>query len=113
MTEYHDIPIAGHFGWRKCYDALAQHYYWPNMVTDVRDYVTTCPTCQRNKPTPQPTVKLHPLPVPSKPFQHITLDWLSGFNVDRNGHDSVLNIVDKLSKWAIVITCSKKMIPLT
>jgi hypothetical protein len=81
MTEYHDIPIAGHFGWRKCYDVLAQHYYWPNMVTDVRNYVTTCPTCQRNKPTPQPAVKLHPLPVPSRPYQHNTLDWLRGYDV--------------------------------
>jgi hypothetical protein len=72
-------------------------------------YVITCPTCQRNKPTPQPALKLHPLPVPSKPFQHISLDWLSGFNVDRNGNDSVLNIVDRFNKWAVVIPCSKQM----
>jgi hypothetical protein len=109
MSEHHDIPIADPFGLRKSYDALAQHYFWPNMVSEVSDYVVACPTCQRNNPTPQPALKVHPLSVPSKPYQHTSLDWLSGFIADRDGNDSVLNIVDRFSKWAVVIPYSKQM----
>jgi hypothetical protein len=52
----------------------------------------TCPTCERNKPTPQPALKFHPLPVPSKLFQHTSVDWLSDFDVDRDCNDSVLSL---------------------
>lgn len=109
IVEFHDLPIAGHFGWRKSHAALAQHYYWPRMAEDVHRYVLQCPTCQRVKPTRQPKPPLQPLEVPSRPFEQITLDWLSGFPANEQGHDSVLNIVDKFSKWAIIIPCDKHM----
>ena len=28
ISDYHDSPIAGHFGSVKCVAALNQHYYW-------------------------------------------------------------------------------------
>jgi hypothetical protein len=34
---------------------------------------------------------------------------MSGFVRNKRGHDSTLNIVDKFSKWAIVVPCSKEM----
>jgi hypothetical protein len=37
LSQYHDIPAAGHFGVEKCYRALSQFYYWPNMRNDVAD----------------------------------------------------------------------------
>jgi hypothetical protein len=54
ISEFHDIPIAGHLGWKKCYHAMAQHYYWPGMAESVRLYVVRCPACQRCKTTNQP-----------------------------------------------------------
>ena len=105
LAEYHSSPLAGHFGWRKCYDAIAQHYYWPSLPKDMKDFVRQCPKCQLNKPTVQPTPQIHPLPALTRPFQLITLDWLKGLPKNAQGHDSVLNIVDKFSKWAIVVPC--------
>jgi putative transposase len=106
---YHDVPAAGHFGVEKSYKALSQFYYWPSMREDVAEYVRTCPECQRNKPTPSLPTALHPLPVPNKPLEWITLDWLSGFNRNKQGHDSVLNIVDKFFKWVIVVPVNQTM----
>jgi RNase H-like domain found in reverse transcriptase/Integrase zinc binding domain/Reverse transcriptase (RNA-dependent DNA polymerase)/Integrase core domain len=109
IREFHDIPIAGHLGWRKCYQAMAQHYYWPGMPDGVREYVTHCPVCQRTKQTNQPKPPLRPLPAPARPFQHITLDWISGFPTDRRRKNSLLHIVDRFSKWVISIPCTKTM----
>ena len=106
--EFHATPISGHFGHPKVYAAMSQHYYWPGMSDDVKRFVQACPVCQRINPTPQPRVQLYPLPVPSRPFQQITLDWVSGFP-ESNGKNAVFNIVDKFSKWAIVIPCTKHM----
>jgi hypothetical protein len=79
MHEFHNVPIAGHLGWRKCYHAMSQHYYWPGMSESVRIYVISCPVYQRTKKTLQPRPPIRPLPVPARPFESITLDWISGF----------------------------------
>lgn len=109
LRMYHDVPAAGHFGVEKTYRALSQFYYWPAMREDVAEYVRSCPACQRNKPTAGLPVALHPLPVANRPFEWITLDWLSGFPINTHKHDSVLNIVDKFSKWTIIIPVNKNM----
>jgi hypothetical protein len=79
------------------------------MRVQIERYVAACPQCQRTETTRQPTPPLKPIAVPSRPFEVISLDWLSGFVCNTRGHDSTLNIVDKFSKWAIVIPCSKSM----
>jgi transposase InsO family protein len=109
ISEFHDVPIAGHLGWKKCYHAMAQHYYWPGMAETIRLYVIRCPVCQRTKTTNQPCPPIRPLPAPPRPFGPITLDWISGFPRDRRGKDSILHIVDRFSQWAISIPCTKNM----
>ena len=88
---------------------MTQHYHWPNMPSDVRSYIASCPACQRVKPTKQQSPPLQPLEVPLRPFQEITLDWLTGFPSDKQGHDGVLNIVDCFSKGSIIIPTDKHM----
>ena len=49
---------------------------------------------------------LQPLPVPSRPWEHITVDYCS-FNRDKHGYDNVLVFIDRFSKQAISIPCRK------
>ena len=109
LHDYHCAAIAGHYGASKVLVAMSQHYYWPCMPADVEAFVRACPVCQVCKPTQQPTPSIKPLPVPDKPFQHITLDWLSGFPENKAGNPGTLNIIDRFSKWAVVIPCPKTM----
>jgi hypothetical protein len=56
--------------------------------------------------------RLHRVPrhrVPSRPLGCITFDWLPGFPPNAQRHDCVLNVVDKFSKWAIVVPGDKHM----
>ena len=104
LHQYHDTAAAGHFGTERCYRALSQFYYWPCMRDDVADYIRSCPICQRMKPQSAP--EMRPLEAPSRPFEFITLGWLGGFPTNRHGHNSVLNIVCKFCKWAIIISAT-------
>lgn len=79
------------------------------MKEDVVEYIRSCPVCQLAKPTPKPPIAVKPLPAANRPFESITLDWLSGFPMNKHGHNCVLNIVDRFSKWTIVIPCTKTM----
>jgi hypothetical protein len=79
------------------------------MIATVKKYVARCATCQRVKATRQPTPPIQPHEAPSRPFECVTLDWLSGFPPNAQGHDSVLNVADKFAKRAIVVPCDKHM----
>ena len=71
------------------------------MKRDVTEYVFKCLTCQQVKAEHQvPTCLLNLLPVPQWKWANITMDFVSGFPLTQQKHDSVWVIVDKLTKSA-------------
>ena len=98
IREYHDVAIAGHFGWKKVKYAISQWYYWPTLEGDVKAYVRACPHCQLYKPTVQPKTEIKPSEPVSRPFVEISLDWVSGLPMTKTGFNSVLNIIDRYSR---------------
>ncbi|GJP43288.1 hypothetical protein CLOM_g2771, partial [Closterium sp. NIES-68] len=82
----HDSNLSGHFGVDKTLKALQRFYYWPDMVTDVQRYVAACPICQRMKSSHQrPTGPLQPLEPPQRPWQHVTMDFVTGLPAGTSG----------------------------
>ncbi len=110
LQEAHDSKLAGHRGVKATLKSLAMTFWWPNMHDDVNDvlkFVSSCLHCQRNKsdtkghkPSPMP------LPVPSSPFQSITMDFVTDLPLS-NGFDAIMVIVDRFTKLVIAIPCNK------
>ena len=46
---HHDDPLAGHFGTRRTMELVRRKFYWKGLGENVRDYVSSCTTCQRTK----------------------------------------------------------------
>ncbi len=77
------------------------------MSNDVERYVRNCHACRRaHVPRDKTPGLLHPLPIPNRPWQHISIDFKS-FPPDKKGFDSILVIVDRLGKRPISILCYK------
>lgn len=75
-----------------------QRFWWPSMAADVRAFVAACTECAQNKATHRPTaVLLQPLPIPSRPWSHITVDFVTGLPLSE-GNNTILTIVDWFSK---------------
>ncbi len=101
LQEYHDIPIAGHLGIDKTYEAIRQDYFWPKMNKDVKKYVIGCDSCQRNKSSnQQPAGLLQPLATPSKRWEQITMDFIVQLPLTQQGYDAIVVFVDRLTKRA-------------
>ncbi|KAJ1601245.1 hypothetical protein NDA14_000540 [Ustilago hordei] len=112
MTQCHDGITAGHVGRDATIKAAQRHYWWPNMTAWIADYVASCPVCARYKaPRHRPYGLLQPLATPDRPWGSISLDFIEGLppskKYDSKTYDSILVIVDRLTKFAILAPTNK------
>jgi hypothetical protein len=76
------------------------------MWADVVEFTKMCDICQKTKPDKcGPVGKLHPHAIPLLPFEVVMLDLITGL-LKLEGHDAVLVIVDKLTKFVQYIPTS-------
>lgn len=96
----HDSATGGHSGVHATVKRISQYIYWPNMHIDVRQRNRACTICQQNKSdTLPPAGLLHPLPLPHKPWQNITMDFIEGLPLS-DGYNVIFVVVDRFSKYA-------------
>ena len=112
LKEYHDTPWVGQNGWQRTYALLKREYYWPNLRDDAIQFTKTYLICQQNKVERNKIVGLlEPLPVPSRPWKSVSLDFIT--HLPKVGEiESILVIIDRFSKYATFIptrkSCSAK-----
>ena len=76
VNEVHGV---GHFGRDKCYELISKSCWWPSMRQDIAARCTRCSTCAAFKTKRLKRLgELHPLPVASKPWQSVSIDFVTG-----------------------------------
>jgi hypothetical protein len=71
------------------------------MKKDVVDYIARCMECQKVKAEHRhPTSLLQPLPIQEKKWEVITMDFITGLPRMNKKHDSIMVVVEKLTKVA-------------
>ncbi|KAK1561352.1 hypothetical protein QYE76_018192 [Lolium multiflorum] len=107
LQESHGGGLMGHFGREKTYAMLSTHYYWPRMYRDVERLCRRCTTCLQAKSSSNPCGLYTPLPIPYAPWSDISMDFVLGLPRTKYGHDSIFVVVDRFSKMAHFIPCSR------
>ena len=107
---HHDHITSGHMGVTKTVDLIQRHFWWPRMKDTVNTFIQKCDQCQRNKPSrKRPFGLLQPLAIPDTRWDTVTLDFLPALPLNKNGNDSVLVFVDKLSKYVVLVPTSSSL----
>ncbi|WVZ97503.1 hypothetical protein U9M48_043030 [Paspalum notatum var. saurae] len=91
----------------RCRSITADHFYWPKMRRDVERLVQRCVTCHKAKSKLNPYGLYTPLPMPSIPWENISMDFVLGLPRTKRGRDSIFVVVDRFSKMAHFIPCHK------
>jgi translation initiation factor IF-1 len=107
FQEAHGGRLMGHFGVKKTDDVLAAHFFWPKMRCDVGRYVSRCTTCNKAMSRLNPHGLYMPLPVPSVPWEDISMCFVLGLPRTKRGRNSIFVVVDRFSKMAHFIPCHK------
>ena len=99
----HDHILAGHFGQNKTLELVSYRYSWPSLYADVQQFYKSCVTCMQSKPQHhKPYRSLKQLPIPERPWNSISIDLIEKL-LSSSGFDTILFIVDQLTKQAIFI----------
>jgi hypothetical protein len=101
LQEMHNVPYAGHPGYQKTIAVVKSHYFWPGMKREIAEYIARCMECQKVKVEHRhPAGLLQPLPIPEWKWEVVTMDFITGLPRIAKMHDSIMVVVDKLTKVA-------------
>jgi len=99
----HDHILARYFGQNKTLELVHCRYSWPSLCADVQQFYKSCVTCMQSKPQcHKPYRSLKQLPIPERPWNSISMDFIKKL-LSFSGFDTILVIVDQLTKQAIFI----------
>jgi hypothetical protein len=88
---------------------LQKYFYWPNLRQDVGKYIKSCTAYAIAKPTIKKQGLYTLLPTPIRPWESISMDYLSGLPSTKHGNDCVFVVIDRFSKMSIMMACKKNI----
>ncbi|GJV17307.1 putative reverse transcriptase domain-containing protein [Tanacetum coccineum] len=101
MHDSHKSKYLVHPGFDKMYQDMKKLYWWPNMKADIATYVSKCLTYLKVKAKHQkPSGLLVQPKIPQWKWDNITMDFITKLLRTSSGYDTILVIVDRLTKSA-------------
>ncbi|RVX03831.1 Transposon Tf2-8 polyprotein [Vitis vinifera] len=97
----HSSPQGGHSGFHKTLHRAKSEFYWEGMRKEVRRFIKECDICQQNKSENiHPAGLLQPLPIPTKVWTDISLDFIEGLPNSESYSVIMVLAQDRMKKFA-------------
>ena len=84
---------GGHFSHNKMVSMITQHFTWPGLRKDVREYCSTCPECQKAGRKLQPKVPMVVTPIISRPYERMSCDLVGPLQGTTTGYKYILTMI--------------------
>ena len=104
----HIPPEKSHGGIGKTIKYVKEYFYWPNMNSEISNFVLSCETCKEckasNKILRPPMGKEA---ISHKPFQRIYIDFLGPYVRSKKGNSFIFVVLDHLTKYVLLKPMNK------
>jgi len=108
IEEHHSTPWSAHPGYIRCHEYISRNYWWPGMRRDIKQFISSCPSCQINKPVNTlPRGKYSAFEHPESRWTVISTNLITDLPRSVDGFDSVITFVDKYTRMVHFIPCMK------
>jgi hypothetical protein len=95
----HSVPYVGHPGYQKTIRVVNIQHYWPSMKKEIFYFIAKCLACQNVKDEHRHPASLrHPFPILEWNWAVVTMDFIPNLPRTRNQHDSIMVVVENLTK---------------
>ena len=114
ISDHHNGPLLGHLGRDKTIELIQRKYQFLNLKKAVENYIQQCTTCAQNKSTRHKLYgKQQQIEAPQQAWQEITMDFIVKLPLFKDTitdikYDSILVVVDRLTKYAHFIPWKEK-----
>lgn len=96
----HTTALAGHMSVRKTKYRIFSQYFWPHMSTDIKEFIKSCPICQKARPPGSiKPIELGQMEVIGTPFQKVAIDIVGPLQLSDNKNRYILTLVDMATRW--------------
>ena len=75
------------------------------MQDDVARFVRGCLLCCISKPINRKQGIYHPLPIPMRTWEIISMDFMGGLPTTKKGHEYLFVVVERFNKICILMSC--------
>lgn len=104
IKSYHDSLLGGHFGVEKTLKTIMQFYSWPNMTSDIREYISKCDICERAKVTKNIKAPMEISSLGSVLFDYTYIDFIGPITPESNdGHRYIFTATCDLTKFLVAV----------
>ena len=114
ISEHHNRLLLGHPEQDKTIELIQRKYTFPKMRKAVEKYIQKCTTCAKNKPARhKPYGEQQQIEAPQQAWQEITIDFIIQLPPSKDTvtgiiYDSILVVIDQLTKYALFIPWREK-----
>ncbi|OQN95116.1 hypothetical protein B0A48_18806, partial [Cryoendolithus antarcticus] len=113
IRRHHDDTTKGHPGIARTMELIKRAFVFANMRQHVTGYIKRCTDCQRNKAERHAKYgHIQFTTPPVQPWEEVTMDFITKLpnSIDPSTglvYDSILVMVDRLSKYTHFVPCSE------
>ena len=114
ISRHHNRLLLRHPGQDKTIELILRKYTFPKIREAMEEYIQKCTTCAKNKPARhKPYGEQHQIEAPQQAWQEITVDFIIKLPPSKDTvtgiiYDSILVVVDQLTKYARFIPWGEK-----
>ena len=89
----------GHTGADKNYKIIKEHFYYPRLAKIIRQILSTCDSCQRNKITTKSSSFILESVQPGEPLELLSIDFFGPLVKTKYGYEYILVVMDTFTKY--------------
>jgi hypothetical protein len=101
--------MTRHFGVEKTVVILQKQFYWSKLQQDINKYIKSFISYAISNLAIKKQGLYTPLPTLERPWESISMDYMSSLPSTKNENYYVFVVVDQLSKMAIITSCKKSI----